>query len=104
MFEGVSGSRTFSDGARELVIYHYAGNMHNPGMLMMFLPKEKILIEADSFSPPANPAEPPTAIANLVHFYQAVERLRLDVEQIIPIHGRLTTLEETRKVVDTYGR
>lgn len=103
VFEGVVGSRMMTDGARDLFIYHYAGNMHNAGMLMLFLPKEKILIEADSFSPPANPNVPPTAIANLVHFYEAVGRLRLDVEQVVPIHGRLTTLDEVRELVDSYS-
>jgi glyoxylase-like metal-dependent hydrolase (beta-lactamase superfamily II) len=103
-FEGVVGTRTFSDGARRLVVYHYAGNMHNPGMLMVHLPKERILIQADSFNPPANPADVPAGMANLVHFAQAVERLRLDVEQIVPIHGRLVTLDEMRTAVNTFGR
>jgi glyoxylase-like metal-dependent hydrolase (beta-lactamase superfamily II) len=104
VFEGLVGSRMMTDGARELFIYHYAGNMHNAGMLMVFLPKEKVLIEADSFTPPANVNVPLNAVANLVHFYDAVERLRLDVEQIIPIHGRLATLDDARKVIDSYRR
>lgn len=103
VFEGVVGSRTLTDGSRELVIYHYAGNMHNSGMLMVYLPNEKILIEADSYNPPANPNDPPAGIPNLVHFYEAVERLKLDVEQIVPIHGRLVTLEEVRQAVEAYG-
>ncbi len=41
VFEGIVGSRTFADRSREMVVYHYAGNMHNAGMLMVFLPKEK---------------------------------------------------------------
>jgi glyoxylase-like metal-dependent hydrolase (beta-lactamase superfamily II) len=102
VFEGVVGSRTLSDGSRDLVLYHYAGNMHNPGMLMAFLPKEKILIEADSFSPSPNPKDVPTAIPNLVHFYNAVERLKLDVQVIAPMHGRLATLDEVRKVMAGY--
>jgi glyoxylase-like metal-dependent hydrolase (beta-lactamase superfamily II) len=102
--EGIVGSRTFTDGARRLVAYHYAGNMHNAGMLMVHLPKEKILIQADSFNPPANPADAPAGVANLAHFYDAVERLRLDVEQIVPIHGRLVTIEDARRAVETYGR
>ena len=104
MFEGIVGQRTFRDETRELAVYHYAGNMHNSGMLMVYLPKERILIEADSFTPAANPADPPSAIANLAHFYDAVERLRLDVEQVIPIHGRLTTLDEARTAVETFRR
>jgi len=102
VFEGVVGSRMMTDGSRDLFIYHYPGNMHNAGMLMVFLPKEKILIEADSFSPPANPNAPLNAVANLVHWYEAVQRLNLDVEQIVPSHGNLTTLEEARKIMDLH--
>jgi hypothetical protein len=29
-----------------------------------------------------------------------VQRLGLDVDQIIPIHGRTVTLDEARKVID----
>ena len=104
VFEGIVGSRIFRDDTREMAVYHYAGNMHNPGMLMVFLPKERILIEADSFSPTGNPGDNPGAVANLVHWYESVERLRLPVEQIIPIHGRLTTLDEARTTAETYRR
>jgi hypothetical protein len=39
-----------------------------------------------------------------VHFYEAVQRLQLDVEQVVPMHGRLTTFEEIRQAVQTYGK
>ena len=98
------GNRLMTDGSRTLVIYNYAGNMHNPGMLMVYLPKEKILIEADSFSPPPGPVTaPPNGLRNLVHFVEAVQRLRLDVDQIIPIHGRVTTLDEARQVIERFS-
>jgi len=103
-FEGVVGNRMMSDGDRRLVIYHYPGNMHNSGMLMVYLPKEKILIEADSFSPPAaSPTAPPNALANLEHFVDSVDRLQLDVEQVVPVHGRVTTLEEAREILERFG-
>jgi glyoxylase-like metal-dependent hydrolase (beta-lactamase superfamily II) len=101
-FEGVVGARTFADRSRQLVVYHYAGNFHNPGMLMVFLPQERILIEADSFNPARTPEEPPTAIPNLVQFVGVVDRLGLDVGQIVPIHGRLSTFEEARRAADAY--
>jgi glyoxylase-like metal-dependent hydrolase (beta-lactamase superfamily II) len=103
VFEGVVGNRLLTDGSRRLMIHHYPGNMHNPGMLMMYLPKEKILIEADSFSPPAVPlTAPPHALANLQHFYESVQRLQLDVEQVVPIHGRVTTLDEAREIIERF--
>jgi glyoxylase-like metal-dependent hydrolase (beta-lactamase superfamily II) len=103
IFEGVTGSRILTDGSRELDIYHYAGNRHNAGMLMIYLPREKVLLEADSWTPPGNPGDPPEGVANLVHFYEAVTRLQLDVEQVVPMHGRLTTFSEVRGAVEAYG-
>lgn len=105
VFEGVLGTRLMTDGSKTLVIYHYPGNMHNPAMLMVYLPKEKILIEADSFSPPPAPlTSPPHALVNLRHWYDAVLRLKLDVEQIVPIHGRVTTLDEPREILERFSR
>lgn len=103
VFEGVVGSRTLTDGTRRLVIHHYAGNMHHPGMLLVVVPHARLLVEADSFNPPNDPAQAPNAIPNLVHFYDAVERLKLDVDRIAPIHGRLTTLAEARRAIDAFG-
>jgi hypothetical protein len=37
-----------------------------------------------------------------VQFYSVVQHLGLDVDQIIPIHGRTVTLDEVRKDVDAY--
>jgi glyoxylase-like metal-dependent hydrolase (beta-lactamase superfamily II) len=102
VFEGLIGTRVLKDDSRELDIYHYAGNFHNPGMLMVYLPKEAILIEADSFNPPNNPEDPPTAIPNLVQFYSVVEALGLNVEQIVPIHGRPVTMDDARKAIESF--
>ena len=104
VFEGVVGSRTFRDDTREAVVYHLAGNMHNPGLLMVYLPKERLLIEADIYTPTATLNDAPGGVANLAQFYSAVERLGLDVEQIIPIHGRLTTLADARAYIEAFGR
>jgi glyoxylase-like metal-dependent hydrolase (beta-lactamase superfamily II) len=98
-YERVLGSRTFKDDTRELVLYHYPGNAHNSGMLMAFLPRERILFEADSFIP-GRPGAAHPAIPNLIHFYEAVRRLRLDVAQIVPSHGRVTTYDDLRETVE----
>jgi len=72
---------------------------------MIHLPKEKILIEADSFSPPATPlTAPPNALVNLQHFYDSVQRLQLEVEQVVPVHGRVSTLNEAREILERFGK
>ena len=103
VFEGLVGNRILTDGSREVIIYQYP-NMHNAGMLMVYLPKEKMLIEADSYTPPASLNEAPGGLLFLVQFYDSLERLGLDVDQVVPIHGRLATFDEVRRAVETYGR
>ena len=104
VFEGVLGSRIMTDGSRSLTIYHYPGNLHNPGMLMVYLPKEQILIEADSFSTPAGPlTSPPNGLANMAHWYDFVEKLKLDVDVLIPIHGAITTLNAPREIIERFS-
>jgi len=99
VFEGVVGTRTLSDGARKLVLYHYGGNAHNSGMLMAFLPRERMLFEADSYIPGVGGSTHP-AIPNLLQFYDVVQRLRLDVDQILPSHGRVATFAELTELVE----
>ena len=104
VFEGVLGSRTMTDGSRTMILYHYPGNLHNPGMLMVYLPKEKILIEADSFSTPAAPlTAPPHGLANMRHWYDFVQSLKLDVEVLVPIHGAITTMDAPRNIVERFS-
>ena len=71
-------------------------------MLAIYLPRQRALIEADSFNPQPDPGDSPTAIPNLVQFYSAVQKLGLDVDQIIPIHGRVTPFEEGLADIEAY--
>ena len=101
--QGLVGNRVLTDGSRQAVIYHYP-NSHNAGLLMIYLPKEKILIEADSYNPPANAGDQPGGLPFMVQFYDYVQRLGLEVEQVIPIHGRLLMFDEIRRAVEVYGK
>jgi len=57
-------------------------------MLIAYLPKEKIVVEADLFTPPAPNAPLPTTVTPASRtFYNNVQRLKLDVTTIAPIHG-----------------
>ena len=66
---------------------------------------ERILIEADLFNPP--PADSPLpsspSEANL-RLYDAVQQLRLDVDRIVPLHGRVYPWAEFVKFVGPASR
>jgi len=92
---GVSGKRTFTDSDRVVEVYYIDGSVHAQGFMMVYLPKEKILIEADAFTPGA-PSTPTPAVPNTLHvnLVQNLERLKLDVAQILPLHGRMVPVAE----------
>jgi len=60
-----------------------------------YLPKERILVNADLYSPPAQGAQP----AAMSTLNQNIQRLKLDVAQHVPIHGRVATHDEFVKIV-----
>lgn len=99
--ETMGDTRTITDGTRRLEIYHIRGNAHNDGILMAYLPAEKILIEADVFTPaaPSAPPEPPNNFA--VNFNENLQRLKLDVRQIASLHGRVVTMDYFREAMKT---
>jgi glyoxylase-like metal-dependent hydrolase (beta-lactamase superfamily II) len=96
--EGMQDKRVLSDGTRTVELYLIKGTVHDDGLIMAYLPKEKLLVEADVFTPaPPNatpPAQPNPAQVNL---YDNIERLNLAVDQILPIHGRKVPLAELQK-------
>ena len=83
-YETVRENYVLSDGTRNLNISYVQPLAHVEGMLMAYLPKEKIVIEADLYDSSSG-ANTPTA-ANRA-FYNHVQRLGLDVATIAPIHG-----------------
>lgn len=98
--ETVNQKFVLSDGVRTMDIYPVQGLGHNSNMLMTYLPTEKILVNADLYSPPAAGAPAPAAPnANMLTLHQNIQRLRLDVAQHAPIHGRAGTHDEFLKIV-----
>ncbi|MBI5256716.1 MAG: MBL fold metallo-hydrolase [Burkholderiales bacterium] len=92
---GVQGRQVLVDGERRVEIHELQGSVHAQGFLMVYLPKEKLLIEADAYTPgPPNSPPPPVPNANHVNLVQNIERLGLQVERIVPLHSRLATLDE----------
>jgi glyoxylase-like metal-dependent hydrolase (beta-lactamase superfamily II) len=98
--EGMQDKRVLSDGTRTMELYLIQGNVHHDGIIMAYLPKEKILVEADVYIPAApNAALPTQPNPNSVALYDNIERLKLTVDQILPMHGRKVPLAELQKSI-----
>ena len=97
-FETVDDKKIMTDGNHVIELYHQQNFGHNDGMLLVYLPKEKVLLEADGFNPPAQTLMRTPASINpqSVNLEDNIERLKLDVERIIPVHYPA----DNRKVMD----
>jgi glyoxylase-like metal-dependent hydrolase (beta-lactamase superfamily II) len=98
--EGVRDRRVLSDGTRAVEIHHIAGILHDDGLLMVYLPKEKLLIEADAYTP-APPNTPPPSPANpfSVNLADNITRIGLAADQLLPLHGRMVPLTDLYKAI-----
>jgi hypothetical protein len=112
---GGAGKYVITDGERVLEMFHvqdmayeledpsYAQGNHGADMLMAYLPREKILINADLYSPPAQGAPAPNPTAGMRTLYQNMRKQKLDVAQHVPVHGRVGTNDEFLKIVGQAG-
>lgn len=89
IFETVREKYILGDATRIVELHHVQDLDHVAGMLMAYFPAEKLLVEADLYTPPPDGSRP-TGIPTASHqtLYENLQRLNLDVETIVPIHGR----------------
>lgn len=85
-YEQVTENYTLADGMRRMHMSYVHPLQHVEGMLMAYLPRERMVIQADLLDThvplPAVPSNSNRAL------YNQVQRLKLDVSQIVPIHGK----------------
>ena len=101
MFETFTDKHVVTDGRRAIEIYPIQGSGHNDAFVMVYLPRERVLAEADAFTPAAADTPPP-AMPNpfSVNLYDNIQRLKLDVRQIAALHGpRITTMADLRTAI-----
>ncbi len=95
--EAVKGVKQLTDGERTIELREIE-NPHAKGMLVAYLPKEKLLFVSDLFTP-GTPVDPGNAIgvANAAALYKAITEQKLDVERIIGGHGEVAPLRDLAK-------
>lgn len=97
VIEGVGETRTLTDGDQRLELYHFKYIWHNTGLIAAYLPKAKLLVVPDMFEGvPRDPAPPNPDFQTL---YNEIQRMKLDVVRISPLHTSLTNMDALRKAL-----
>jgi len=101
MLEFVKDKRVITDGNQTLEIYLMKDQPHAEGLLMMYLPEPKLLIQADAYIP--RPGAPPLPMPSpyTTNLVDNISRLKLDVTRMVQIHGGSSPYTE---VLEAAGR
>jgi len=94
IFETLNEKYVLSDETRTLELYNVQGLAHAAGMLIAYIPNLKIIVQADLYFPGA---ATPNASARALH--RNLERLGLEVETIVGIHGRPAPMSQFTEFV-----
>lgn len=76
-------------------------NGHHPYILMGYLPRERILMYGDMYNPPAGSDPRDLARTNefATNLYENIQRLKLDVQLLAPIHGQPVPFDNLKKAI-----
>jgi len=85
-YEAIQENFVITDNTRILRVYYVQPLRHVAGMLMAYLPAERIAFEADLF----DTHEPPRAaqLPAMQSLNNQVQRMKLDVATLAPVHGK----------------
>ncbi len=90
--------RVFKGGDQVVELIDIGPNPHADEMVIAYLPKQKILFQGDLFGPPES-GPVGKAQAGTIHLAKKIHELGLQVDQVIGVHGRASTLAELDKNV-----
>jgi glyoxylase-like metal-dependent hydrolase (beta-lactamase superfamily II) len=85
--ETVTGQRTLEDPVHPVQL-HVADTPHADTMLIVALPRERLLIEPDLYTP-ESPDSPPLAHPYAGSLLRIVEANHLQVDRVVPLHGEV---------------
>ena len=98
--ELVSGEYTLTDGERVMNVHAVSALGHVGTMLIVHLPAERILINADLYSPRLPSAEPPPVNDSMRTLAATIERLGLDVARHVGVHGLVGSHVDFLRIVN----
>jgi len=87
-----TGRTTLGSGAATVELIDVGPNPHAEEVVIAYMPAIKTVFAGDIFSKRSSPLPP--ANANQLDFAEELEKLDLDIETFIPVHGTNATAEE----------
>ena len=85
-YEAIQENFVITDDSRILRVYYVQPLQHVAGMLMAYLPAERIAFEADLFD--THEAPKAAQMPAMRSFYNQVQRMKLNVATVAPVHGK----------------
>ena len=87
-FQGVTDRAVLQGaGTRTIELHVLGGNPHNEQTLVAWLPAERILFQSDMINPPAANSQIPPPTPTITNFYDTLQKLKIQPEQIVGGHG-----------------
>lgn len=97
ILETMKDKRVITDGNMTLELYVMRDQLHSEGLLMAYIPKEKLLIQADAYAP--RPGAPPLPAPSpfTTNLVDNVARLKLDVARVMHVHSGISSYGDVLK-------
>ncbi|MFN0160491.1 MAG: MBL fold metallo-hydrolase [Burkholderiales bacterium] len=93
-------SGSLGDASRPVEVHAIQGSVHATGFNMVWLPRERLLIQADAYTPmPPNAPAPTPPNGNNVNLAENIDRMGWKVDRLLPLHGRVVPLAELHRTI-----
>ena len=94
VIEAFDDKASYEDETMTVELYHLEGSPHTDGLIMAYVPRERVVIQVDAFTPGSR--SPQTSAPNLL---ENIRRHGLDVERIVPLHNNIVALSALEDAV-----
>ena len=91
---------SIADDTHPIEVLAIEGSGHNDAFAMVYLPKDRVLVEGDAWTPAPPGAQAPAVVNPLwVNLDENIRRLNLDVARVAPLHGTVQDIGVLRAAV-----
>lgn len=97
--EVVRGELTVGEGERKVRVIDVGANPHADGMLVVYLPLERLLYQSDLFMPSGADFPDPARVPVMRWFVDWLDQSGLEAERLYAVHGSARVTEEQLSII-----